>query len=213
MESVRTELRGLLLRAMELQSEALLAMGDPGRAAEVAEATLALEPFREGAHRLLIAAHAAGGSRGEALRAYERCRRALAEELGVPPSAETEAAYLALLGDEPGDEARRADAPEAPVTVPTPLLPTQPRRRLVGRDPEQASLRGAWRRAAAGRRQLVLLAGEAGIGKTALALDLAAAAEAEAEGEGAGAAPAAPSPTSPMRRMSTERSPSSGARR
>jgi len=32
-----------------------------------------------------VAAHAGAGNRGEALRAYERCRRHLAEELGVNP--------------------------------------------------------------------------------------------------------------------------------
>jgi DNA-binding SARP family transcriptional activator len=42
-------------------------------------------------------AHAAAGNRADALRAYERCRCLLAEELGVSPSPQTEAVYLDIL--------------------------------------------------------------------------------------------------------------------
>ena len=42
-------------------------------------------------------AHAAVGNRAEALRVYERCRSLLSEELGVPPSSQTEAVYLDIL--------------------------------------------------------------------------------------------------------------------
>ena len=42
-------------------------------------------------------AHAAAGNRAEALRAYEQCRQLLAEELGVAPSAETQAVHLMVL--------------------------------------------------------------------------------------------------------------------
>lgn len=134
-ERVRTELRSLLLRAFEVESDALLHLGQPGAAAEAAAAALGLEPFRESAHRLLIAAHAAAGNRGEALRAYERCRTVLAEALGVSPSPDTEAAYLALLGDEP-DRELRAVAP----TVPAPALPSRRPRPLVGREGEHLAV-------------------------------------------------------------------------
>jgi DNA-binding SARP family transcriptional activator len=42
-------------------------------------------------------AHAAVGNRAEALRVNERCRSLLSEELGVPPSSQTEAVYLDIL--------------------------------------------------------------------------------------------------------------------
>jgi transcriptional regulator with XRE-family HTH domain len=45
--------------------------------------------------------------------------------------------------------------------------------RFAGRKPELAALREAWSRAAAGRRVLALVAGEPGVGKTALAAELA----------------------------------------
>lgn len=44
---------------------------------------------------------------------------------------------------------------------------------LVGREDEWAQLRAAWDRARAGRRQLVLVAGEPGIGKTRLVMEFA----------------------------------------
>ena len=59
---------------------------------------VALEPYREQAYLKLIKAQAAGGNRAVALHTYERCRRLLAEELGVTPSPQTEAVYLELLG-------------------------------------------------------------------------------------------------------------------
>jgi SARP family transcriptional regulator, regulator of embCAB operon len=58
---------------------------------------VALEPFRETSYQLLMRAHAAVGNRAEALRVYEHCRRLLSEELGVPPSPQTEAVYLEIL--------------------------------------------------------------------------------------------------------------------
>jgi DNA-binding SARP family transcriptional activator len=37
------------------------------------------------------------GNRAEALRVYECCRNLLSDELGVPPSPQTEAVYLDIL--------------------------------------------------------------------------------------------------------------------
>ena len=54
------------------------------------------EPYSDAAHRLRIQTLVAAGDRGGALRAYEQCRTTFAEELGVEPSAETQAALRAL---------------------------------------------------------------------------------------------------------------------
>src|SRR3712207_2232922 len=50
--------------------------------------------------------------------------------------------------------------------------------RLIGREPELSSLASCLERAAGGQGQVVFLAGEAGIGKTALAVEFLARAEA-----------------------------------
>ena len=60
-----------------------------GQAQHYAERQLALEPWREGAHRQLMRVFALGGERSAALSQFETCRRALAEELSVEPTAET----------------------------------------------------------------------------------------------------------------------------
>jgi DNA-binding SARP family transcriptional activator len=96
-EARRAELQTIRVRALEVRAQVNLERGDHEAAARDAELVLALEPFRETALRLLMRALSAAGNRAEALRAYERCRRSIAEELGVGPSAETEGVYLEIL--------------------------------------------------------------------------------------------------------------------
>jgi DNA-binding SARP family transcriptional activator len=52
-----------------------------------------LEPWRESAHRRCMRALALSGQRSQALRQYEICRRALAQEMGVEPSPATTLLY------------------------------------------------------------------------------------------------------------------------
>ena len=96
-ERKREELTEQRVRALELLAQALLADGDHARAASAATDVLDLDPYRETGHQLLMRAHAAAGNRAEALRAYERCRKLLADELGVDPSPATEQVYLDIL--------------------------------------------------------------------------------------------------------------------
>src|SRR5918994_12377 len=136
-EDRRAALHRLLASCLELQVDAHLAAGQAPLAVGPATDLVALEPFRDSAHRRLLAAHRAAGDRGEALRVYDRYRRVLAEELGVGPSPELEAAYLELLHAEPASEAPvagarvpaagAADGPPAPAPVPG---------HFVGRRPE-----------------------------------------------------------------------------
>jgi DNA-binding SARP family transcriptional activator len=93
----RAHLRGVYLRSLEVLAHVWVRRGEPGLAVADAEEALRLEPFRESTYRTLMRAHAAAGNRAEALRAYQRCRDLLAEELGVGPSQETVALYLGIL--------------------------------------------------------------------------------------------------------------------
>jgi SARP family transcriptional regulator, regulator of embCAB operon len=93
----RSELREVLVRAHECLSEPGIWGSEPAYAVKHAREAVAIEPFRERSYQLLMRAHAAVGNRAEALRVYERCRILLSEELGVPPSPQTEAVYLDIL--------------------------------------------------------------------------------------------------------------------
>lgn len=70
-----------------------------------------------------------------------------------------------------GDITLRRDDPRrngGPPSAPPHAPPAEPAPHFVGRDAELARLREAYARAAAGRRQVVVIGGEAGIGKSAL---------------------------------------------
>ena len=71
--------------------------GDHAAAARAARALVDLDPLDEHAQRLLMRAYAAAGRRGAALRQFLECRRALVEELGIEPDAETLALQRRIL--------------------------------------------------------------------------------------------------------------------
>jgi DNA-binding SARP family transcriptional activator len=168
-EDRRADLQQVLVDSLELLVDVHLRAGRPDPAAGPARDLVALEPFRDSAHERLLRVLAAAGDRGEALRAYDRYRRTLAEELGVGPSPGLEAIYLELLHAEP----RPPGA--GPAGRPAAVVPITGA--FVGRRPQLDRLGAAWTDARVGRRRTVLVAGEAGIGKTRLAAQLAILAE------------------------------------
>ena len=169
-DDVRARLDDLVVGALLVAGEAAAAVGDgPGAVAAAEEATQRA-PLHEAAHRALMAAHEAAGNRAEALRSYQRARRQLADELGVDPSAETEAAYLALLG--PAPPARptpTTDPATAGAVRPWPGSAGRAGTPFVGREAELGVLAAAWDQASQGARHVVVVTGEAGIGKSRLA--------------------------------------------
>jgi DNA-binding SARP family transcriptional activator len=128
--------------------------GQFDQAIAYAQRLLRHDPLHETTYRHLMRLQLASSERSGALRTYHACAAMLRDELGVEPSAETRALYAQLL---------KVD--EAVI-----VIPTEPVRTLfVGRDAEWSHLLTAWRSASAGHPQLVLITGEAGIGKTHLA--------------------------------------------
>jgi DNA-binding SARP family transcriptional activator len=85
------------VRALESRTHVQLVRDQYGPASRDAEGVIALEPFRESGYRLLMSAHSGAGNRAHALRAFERCRTTLADELGTGPSVETETLYVEIL--------------------------------------------------------------------------------------------------------------------
>jgi len=149
----RTYLEGCLAL-----SRAHTAAGQWLEALQAAQKAVDLDPLYEAGHCQVIRMHLCLGDRSAALRQYERCRDTLDSELGVLPSAQTQALYeQALAGEGPSASAAAERGSR------------QPRGVFVGRRREMAALDEhlvAVRREAAGR--LVLVEGEAGVGKTRL---------------------------------------------
>ncbi|MFF0429465.1 ATP-binding protein [Streptomyces sp. NPDC004520] len=137
-----------------------LASGRHEAAAATARQALAAFPAEERAHQLLMSASLGQGLRTQAVRQYELCREALSEELGIEPSPETERlralAVRTATIPAPRSEGHPADMLPAPARAAA-------REPLYGRDELLARL------LAHGDHPVMLLSGEAGLGKTRLA--------------------------------------------
>jgi DNA-binding SARP family transcriptional activator len=171
----RRALEAVRLRALEVVAEAGLRRGgrELGPAEQAVRSAIAAAPFRESSHRLLMQIHEANGNPAEALRAFEELRTLLRDELGTAPGPTALAVHERLLRGEAPASAGTGRGGVIPVTSwPVPLAAALDRQALVGRTEELAFLEARWREAAGGARQLVLLAGDAGIGKTRLSAEL-----------------------------------------
>ncbi len=99
-DAVRRQLDTSYLRALELVAEASLAIGggEVDTAERAARALVEQAPLRESGHRLLMQVLDRRGNRADALAAYDDLRIRLREELGAPPSPETQELHRRLLG-------------------------------------------------------------------------------------------------------------------
>ncbi len=149
----QAEIGRLSARARLVAATALLAAGDWMGACDAATAALAQDPYEESALRILLRGYVLGGQTAAALAAYAASRERLADDLGADPSPETAALYTAILR---GELPAAAGPPAAAMIT------------LVGRDDELTFLDATTLRAREGSLELVVIEGEAGIGKTTL---------------------------------------------
>lgn len=173
------ELHRRALEALRRLVEHHSSRGSFERALRYAERQIALEPWREEAHRQVIRLLAITGQRSAALRQYEACRSLLAAELGVEPTDETTGLYESLRNA--GADSCQ-DPPPGPSGAPHPSPPANgpPRtafEAFVGRDRELAELHRHLRAALAGRGGVVFVTGEAGSGKSTLVAEFGRQAE------------------------------------
>lgn len=156
------------LRQRFLQgAERLIALLDQEReyeaAIRAAQHLLRHDPLHEAMYRHLMRFYALRGDRAAALRTYHTCATILEHELATEPSQATCHAYERLLQTDPSSEPTSADAPPRGARIP-----------LVGRKTEWGHLQSAWNKTITRQPHLILLSGEAGIGKTRLAEELEA---------------------------------------
>lgn len=128
------------------------------------ERILDCDALHEEAHRELMRLYALTGSRHHALRQYQLCRSALARELGVEPSAETEALYREIVAGRiqtmQPQEPRAAVARRQHDTPPSPFY---------DREREMELAEDLLDRALSGRGTALFVGGVGGIGKTRFA--------------------------------------------
>lgn len=139
--------------AAALQAERLEQTGDWREALRWHEALRAQDPLQETHYAQAMRLHHRLGERSAALHLYAQCLRVLHDELGTRPTATTEALAQRIRA---AQELQPIVARRAP-PVPPPLLDVP----LVGREAELAALRGS-------RAPVVLVVGDAGVGKTRL---------------------------------------------
>ena len=162
-EAVRLE--ELRLNAIELRSEALLALGRSEEAASALEVLVHKHPLREDAQALLMTALSRAGRGPEALDVYRQLRALLRDELGLDPSARLQELQRDILAG-----VAEVD-PIADIRTRGTLPPAGPS--LVGREEDRSAIHTML-----GRHQVVTLTGPGGVGKTALGLQARADSEA-----------------------------------
>jgi DNA-binding SARP family transcriptional activator len=166
--------------AEEQAAECSIRVDDLAGAVEQLLVLCEREPYRERRWELLMVALYLSGRQADALRAYQRARDLLVDELGIEPSARLRQLERDVLhqrlgaewfdgrsepsagtGVDPGASARAGPARVAPP-------PGTRAADVVGRDEEMQALLAELERALAGQPRVVAVSGEAGIGKSRL---------------------------------------------
>ena len=171
---VREDRESRCARLYAQLARALASTGELVAAVDAARSRVRLRPLEETGYRDLMELQLVQGDRAGAARTYARCASVLGRELGVAPDAATRQLLATASPPRTGTDAIPV-VPFADDTVGAsrPRLGADPA--LVGREPELAALGRAWRRALRGGPGLVLVRGEAGVGKTRLVAELATA--------------------------------------
>ena len=162
-----------LLRLFLQVTQTLRARSEYGRAIEVAQRVLALDPANEHAHQHLMFCYVASGDRPAALRQYELCVRALLDDVDAPPLPETTALYQWIKQFTGEKTSSAGKITNLPIPLSTFIGRTRETAEVKGllNPPQPHKRQGANERAHAVR--LLTLMGAGGSGKTRLAIQVA----------------------------------------
>jgi DNA-binding SARP family transcriptional activator len=171
------------LGALEVLASAELAAGRHRETVAELESLVLAHPFRERLWAHLMVALYRSGRQAEALDAYNRARERLADELGLDPGPELQALAQSILRQDPvllGEIHQHAPPSRSPRATtrtathrpPDAIFTAAIGTPLIGRHVELERLDRTWNAAAQGGRRVILISGEAGIGKTRLVAEL-----------------------------------------
>ena len=96
-EQVRNDCRARLVDALVSATQSVIDGGNTQLALWFARSAVGHDETREDAYVALMRAQIANSQRTAAMLTYHKCRRVLAEQLGMDPSPETTALYKSLL--------------------------------------------------------------------------------------------------------------------
>ena len=151
----RDYLAALHVRLLAGLAETLAKRGSHSAAAARLREVLELDPTSEDVHRRLMRLYLSAGARDQAVRQFHLCQEVLRRELDLAPGPETQTLYEDIVA---GGIPAGAPSPEA----------------LVGREPMLEQLCEQLAHADAGHGRMVLVSGEAGVGKSRLVAEFAA---------------------------------------
>jgi DNA-binding SARP family transcriptional activator len=152
-DNLREGLERERVDAVELLGEIAVELGEHAEAIDLLTDTARQEPFRERLYELLILALWRAGRPAEALVAYDRIRRLLADELGVDPGVRLRELYDEILRADTEQPSARTKPAQLPIDLPV----------FVGRETELAEVASGC---------VTLVHGMPGVGKTAFAVHL-----------------------------------------
>jgi len=159
----RERLRELAVDALQRLLAHQCWKGSVQRAIQTAGRLVAIDPLEEGPHRALMTLYLRQGRRAAAVRQYRTCAALLKRDRGAEPEAETIELYRSML-DTPAPRVvrhrRRGQARDATVRAAT--------AGLVGREAATTALGRGLDGAVQGQRQIAIVIGEAGAGRTRL---------------------------------------------
>ena len=141
-------------------------VGDLETAVEYGRIRVRLEPLEEVGYRTLMELQADAGDRAGAISTFHKCAEILDHELQVKPSQATETLVERLLSSDEPDVSGARSPRHARARL-------AQRARLVGRDREFDQILEFWNSAVEGRPRLLVVTGDAGVGKSRLISELA----------------------------------------
>lgn len=173
-EARRAEHTEQLLQADEDLAVALIEAGDGRAAVSFVDRLVVEAPFRERRWWLYALALYRDGQRRDSLQGFARARRVLADRVGLDPGHDLRALEARILADDSTLMENPVVARSGPTADLAPGATLVGRPLFVGRSAEMAMIKETWNDViSTASHRVVIIQGDAGVGKTRLAIEAA----------------------------------------